>query len=254
MTDTSVELINVSVSYPVIGTRGITATSALANFGRGKIYGVGRRTEVQALKNINLSVGTGKRIGIIGRNGSGKTTLLRVLATALPPTSGQMRIVGNISSMLDLHSNIEPNATGLANAQIRLLQMGFKGQELTDRLKSISEFSELDQYLHMPIRSYSAGMRMRLLFSIATSVDPEIMVLDEWLAAGDEAFRTRVAERMNNLVEKSNILFLASHSRPLLRDICNWAIVMDSGSIVFEGEVDEGFEFFEKTILTQKAV
>jgi ABC-2 type transport system ATP-binding protein len=200
---------------------------------------IDERTVVRALSHVSLSVKEGDRVALIGQNGAGKSTLLRVLAGIYPPTSGRIFAQGRRVPLFDIALGADEEATGRENIVLRGLLMGLTRAEINERTDEICEFSELGDFLNLPIKTYSSGMMLRLLFSIATTLSSEILLMDEWIAAGDEKFIARAHQRLLNLVERSSILVLASHSPDLLRSICNRAVLLSAGEILASGGVDE---------------
>ena len=191
--------------------------------------------QVDALKNINLHIGDGERLGVIGHNGAGKSTLLRLLAGIYPPTNGNLTIDGSISSMLELGVGVEPEASGWDNIALRSYLQGNTPAEVRVKRDEIAEFSELGEFLKMPVRFYSSGMMVRLAFSVATAINPEILLIDEVLSAGDLGFVEKARRRMLNLIEKARILVFVSHDLDSLAKLCNRAIWMHQGQIHSEG-------------------
>lgn len=191
----------------------------------------GQLRGVRAITGVSFNLKKGDRLAIVGENGSGKTTLLQVLAGILAPETGTIKVNGRITSLININLGTQAEATGHRNITLRALAAGYTYREIEEKRQEIVEFSELGEFLHMPIDTYSAGMRMRLVFSIATAFDPEVLILDEWLSAGDAAFREKATRRMNEFVEKAGILVLASHSRKLILDSCDKALWMDEGRV-----------------------
>jgi len=232
---------NLSVEFPMYqgSSRSIkkllVATSSHGNFARDAFD----RISVRALSNITLDIEDGDRVALIGGNGAGKTTLLKVLAGIYYPTSGQISASGKISSLLDISLGLNPDATGRENIILRGMYMGIRPNIMRNYIDQIVEFTELGSFLDMPIRTYSAGMRIRLGFAISTCIPPEILLMDEWLSAGDARFIEKATRRMKEFVSRSNIMVLASHSQPLLKEWCNRAVLLDKGHIVATGSVDE---------------
>lgn len=205
----------------------------------------GRLRGVRALEDISFELKQGNRLAIIGSNGSGKTTLLQVLAGILPPETGTLTTRGRITSLINIHLGMQPEASGHRNITLRGLAAGYTHEMIEAKRAEIVEFSELGEFLDMPIHTYSAGMQMRLSFSIATAFDPEILILDEWLSAGDTAFGEKANKRMKEFVEKAGILILASHSRSLILQNCDKAIWLKHGRIVEEGEARAVLDAYE---------
>jgi lipopolysaccharide transport system ATP-binding protein len=190
---------------------------------------------VHALKDITLQINEGERVGLIGVNGSGKSTLLKVLAGVLYPTSGSLEINGQVNSIFDPSLGFDLEASGIENVIIRCMLMGVSSEKLDKIREEISNFSELGDALNRPLKTYSTGMAMRLAFSIATAVEPEILIMDEWLSAGDAKFVSKAFQRMEELVMNSRILVLASHSEQIISDLCTRLIWFDSGVICDDG-------------------
>lgn len=205
----------------------------------------GRLRGVRAIDGVSFSLTQGDRLAIIGENGSGKTTLLQVLAGILAPETGTLTTRGSITSLININLGMQAEATGHRNITLRGLAAGYTHKAIEARREEIVEFSELGEFLHMPIETYSAGMRMRLTFSIATAFDPEILILDEWLSAGDASFKEKATRRMNEFVEKAGILILASHSRKLILDNCQTCLWMEQGGVQALGPVLEVLTAYE---------
>lgn len=187
---------------------------------------------VQALTGINLELRDGDRLGLVGHNGAGKSTLLRTLAGIYEPSSGEFVRQGSVASLIDPMLGIELDATGLENIILRGLVMGMGKKKIDQITPDICEFSGLGEYLHMPVRTYSTGMLMRLAFSITTSVEADILLMDEWLSVGDAEFTERAELRMKDVVSNTGILVLASHSSDLIARECNRVIKLEHGAIV----------------------
>lgn len=186
---------------------------------------------VRGLDGINLLLKKGDRIGLIGHNGSGKTTLLRVLAGIYSPTAGAVEISGRCVSLIDINLGIDPDATGWENIRLRSVMMGMSPAEVRSNAMEIGQFSGLGEFLDLPFRTYSSGMKLRLAFATSTSIRPEILIMDEWLSTGDEEFKDRANSRLNDLVHSTDILVLASHSRELLQQNCNKILWLEHGTI-----------------------
>jgi lipopolysaccharide transport system ATP-binding protein len=189
-------------------------------------------TVIRAIDQISFDIQKGMRIGLVGHNGSGKTTLLRVLAGIYEPVAGQVRVEGKVASLLDVSTGIDPEATGSENIVLRGVMMGLTLREIRSRAQEIAEFTELGEYLDMPVRTYSSGMLLRLAFGVATSINADIVLMDEWLSVGDENFKEKAARRLDDMVARSAILVLASHSMELLKRNCNQVFRMEHGRIV----------------------
>ena len=232
---------NLSVEFPIYqgGNRSLKK-SLLAKTTQGNLAKDARdRLNVLALSDINLDIEEGDRLAVLGANGAGKSTLLKVLAGIYEPTSGRLYATGRVSALLTASVGLNPDATGRENIVLRGMYMDIHPREMRTRVDAIAEFSELGYHLDLPVRTYSTGMVIRLCFAIATSVRPEILLMDEWLAAGDAGFLAKARRRMEEFVDASSILVLASHSIPILEEWCNRAILLDHGRIVEMGAVKE---------------
>ena len=200
---------------------------------------------VRALSGITIDVKHGDRLAIIGSNSAGKSTLLKVLAGIYAPTGGRMYASGRVSALLTASIGLNPDATGRENIIIRGIYMDVHPRNMRARVDEISEFTELGSFIDMPVRTYSAGMMVRLCFAVATSLRPEILLMDEWLAAGDAAFLHKARHRMEDFLSGPSILVLASHSHSLIKEWCNRAILLDQGRIVAAGRVEEVLTVYE---------
>ena len=223
-----INVTNVTVDLPIYGAHNMNLKGRVANF-------LARReTEVEiirALNDISLSINDGDRVGIVGPNGSGKTTLLRVMAGILKPTQGNVEIQGTVVSMIDQGLGMDPQCTGLENIFRRGIFLNQSTQQMQDRLDEIVDFSGLGDRIRHPLYTYSSGMRARLAFSIATSVQPEILIIDEGIGAADEEFSERAAGRLDSFLQNAGILILASHSHQLLDSWCTKKIRIESGQL-----------------------
>ncbi|MCD4726533.1 MAG: ABC transporter ATP-binding protein [Pirellulales bacterium] len=208
------------------------------------LHGLFRRSkktsfEVQALENINLTVEEKDRLGIIGPNGAGKSTLLKLLAGIYPPTSGRRKVVGRISSLFDIALGFETDANGWENIMYRGYLQGETPRSIREKTQPIAEFSELGDFLNMPVRYYSSGMKVRLAFSIATAIAPEILIVDEVLSAGDMAFQTKARERMKSLMSSARAVIVVSHDMKSLELTCDRVLWLDHGKMQLIGPAEE---------------
>jgi len=227
----SISVTNLTLRFPVYGVDAKSLKKYLANItvgGRLRSGATGM-TLVTALNSVSLELRAGDRLGLIGHNGSGKTTLLRALSGAYEPDEGTIDVHGRIASLLDLSMGIDPTATGLENIKLRGRIAGLSTREIDAKLDEIAAFTGLGQFLAMPIKTYSAGMQARLAFAVATSVDADILLMDEWIAVGDAEFRDLAEKRLLALVERAGILVLASHDLSLVRQYCNKVMRIEAG-------------------------
>lgn len=205
--------------------------------------------QVHAIKDLNLSLEDGDRLAIIGHNGAGKSTLLKMIAGIYPPTSGVVETDGTISSMFELSTGFEMEHNGWDNIYLRALMLGETPETIRAKMKSIAEFSELGSFLNMPVKYYSSGMFIRLAFSVSTAIEPEILLLDEVIAAGDAAFLDKANRRLQEMVNTSKIMVLVTHSMQSAIAMCNKCIWMERGEIIKVGEPEEIVELYTKDAL-----
>jgi len=196
------------------------------------------RIVVQALADISLYIDHGERVGLVGHNGAGKTTLLRVLAGVYEPSAGRIAVDGKVSTLLDASLGLNPEATGYENILLRGLYMGLHPREIRTLAPAIADFTELGDFLHMPVRTYSAGMMIRLGFAVATATKPEILLMDEWLLAGDAQFLDKARQRIDTFVSQSQILVLASHSLEVIRKWCRKVVWLEGGRVILAGNAE----------------
>lgn len=228
-----ISLRNVSVNFPIYGAGAASLKKTLANSVTGGRFGKETGVNVvQALSDINIELKSGDRLGLIGHNGAGKSTLLRTLAGVYEPSVGEFLRQGSVASLIDPSLGIEVDATGVENIMLRGLVMGMSKRQIDELTPDICEFSGLGEYVNMPVRTYSTGMLMRLAFSISTSVEADILLMDEWLSVGDAEFTEKAEQRMRAVVAKSGILVLASHNPELIQRECNRVIHLEHGRIV----------------------
>ena len=224
-----IDISNVTVDLPIYGEHNMNLKGRVANF-------LARRETkvevIRALDDVSLSIQDGERIGIVGPNGSGKTTLLRVMAGILKPTQGNVAIQGTVVSMIDQGLGMDSQCTGIENIFRRGIFLNQSTQQMQDRLDDIVEFSGLGDRIRHPLYTYSSGMRARLAFSIATSVKPEILIIDEGIGAADEEFAERAAGRLDSFLQNAGILLLASHSNQLIESWCKKKVRIESGQLM----------------------
>jgi len=197
------------------------------------------RIVVAALRDLTFTIGRGERVALVGHNGAGKTTLLRTLAGVYEPVAGRLLVEGEIGSLIDPAAGMDHEATGRENIILRALYRGMsetEGQVLADE---VAEFADLGDFLDVPMRTYSAGMHVRLAFAMATAIAPQILLMDEWFLAGDAEFMAKANERLARLVSDADVMVLATHDTAVVRRWCTRAIRLDAGRIVADGTVDE---------------
>jgi ABC-type polysaccharide/polyol phosphate transport system ATPase subunit len=234
-----ISLHDVSVEFPVRTAAAHSLQLRLWSAIGGKLATHAKSVSVQALSKINITINGGDRVGLVGNNGAGKTTLLRVLAGAYSPTSGTVKRVGRITALTDISLGMDPEATGLENILFRLVFMGLTFAEAKKLSPEIEKFSELGEYLKMPVHTYSSGMYVRLAFSISTAVQSDIIVMDEMISAGDAHFIAKAQLRLSELLERVSIIVVATHDAAVMRGFCNRLIWLDRGEIRGIGRFDE---------------
>lgn len=228
---------SVHVDFPIFNANGRSLTSRLLEVATGGKLDKDPQGHVivRALNGLNFKIDTGERVGLLGHNGAGKSTLLRVLSGVYSPQVGRAEILGKVSSLIDLSLGINPEASGRENIYIRGALLGMKRAEIARHFDEIVEFSELGDFIEMPVRTYSSGMHLRLAFAVSTVIQPEILLMDEWLSVGDESFQNKAEQRLGSLVESSKILVIASHSRELIENLCTRVIWLEHGQIKADG-------------------
>ena len=225
---------NICVDYPIFnGPHRSLKKNLLRVATGGRISrDAGRGVTVRALDGIDLDIREGERIGLTGHNGSGKSTLLRVLAGVYEPTEGRLEVCGRVASLLDISIGMDVEASGLENIFLKGLLLGFSRNDIQQKVEEIMDFSGLGDYIDMPVRTYSSGMVMRLAFSIATSIEADILLMDEWLSVGDADFVKKAEDRLKSLIHQTPILVIASHSKEILQEVCSRVMRLEGGKII----------------------
>jgi ABC-2 type transport system ATP-binding protein/lipopolysaccharide transport system ATP-binding protein len=201
-----------------------------------------------ALKGVSFEVKKGDKFGIIGLNGAGKSTLLKLIAGVMKPTEGEIWVKGSMVPLLEMGTGFDPDYTGRENIFLKGALLGYPRRFLEEKFDEIVEFSELEEFINVPLKNYSSGMKARLAFSIATMVEPEILIIDEVLSVGDAKFQEKSREKMNSLLDEDATVLFVSHSTQQVRNICNRAIWLDKGKLIAEGPVDEVCDAYEEFI------
>jgi len=225
---------NICVDFPVYENSHRSLKNTVFNLSTGgKLGNDGRKhSVVRAVDNLTFDFEEGARVGLTGHNGSGKTTLLRVLSGIYAPVSGSLQVQGRVASLLDVSMGLDPDATGFENIYLRGILQGLPPAAIKAKTDDIAEFSELGEYLNLPVRTYSSGMLMRLAFAISTSVEADILVMDEWLSVGDQSFREKAAERLQSIVDQASILVIATHDPGLVKRVCNRQLHLEHGQVI----------------------
>jgi lipopolysaccharide transport system ATP-binding protein len=226
---------NLSVDFPIFGmTSNRSFKKSLMNIATGGALAkdASNRVSVRALDDLSFDFYEGDRIGLVGHNGCGKSTLLQVLAGIYEPTSGELTVEGRITSMLGITLGMDAEATGLDNIYLRGRILGLKKTTIDGMVDEIADFAGIGEFLHLPMRTYSSGMSMRLAFAVATSVEAEIILMDEWLSVGDADFVSKAKARLTSLVDKARLVVIASHDHAIISDQCNKVIRLEHGKIL----------------------
>jgi len=238
-----VKVEDVSITYRTSFEKRPTLKDAVVRLGRGQ------KTvrEVEAVKNVSFEVKQGTVMGIVGSNGAGKSTLVRAIAGILPPTQGRIEVRGKVSTLLALGVGFNGAMSGQENVLLGGLAAGYTRAEIAEKYEEIAEFAELGDFMEMPMKTYSSGMFSRLAFAVAVHMEPDILLVDEALSAGDAKFKEKAAAKMEALVAEARTMFLVSHALQTVKDMCNDAIWMDKGALMMRGEpnavVDEYTKF-----------
>src|SRR6516164_5339196 len=248
---TSIALDRVCVDFPIYDSD----RSLRKLLFRAGVGGVVRNDEtrrnrltIRALDNLSFELRAGDRLGLIGHNGAGKSTLLRLISGSYRPSSGTISISGEVASLLTLGVGFDVDDTGLENIYTSCLFYGMAPAQIREKTAEIGEFTELGEYLRMPVRTYSSGMQVRLSFAIATAIEPDILLLDEVLGAGDAQFMIKAQQRIEQLMQRASLLVLASHYTDVIRRFCNKALLLRAGRIEEIGPVDSVIAAYERYV------
>ena len=240
-----------TVDFPVMSARGRSLRTAAVSKARaigGRIVDSDSRISfIRALDEVSFQLNEGDRLGLVGPNGAGKTTLIRVLAGIYTPTVGTLTWQGRLVPMFDIGLGFDQEATGYENITLRGMMMGLSRREIATRIEQIAAFSELEEYLDLPIRTYSAGMMLRLMFSIATTVEGDIILMDEWISVGDAAFQEKARDRMSDLVGRAGIVVVASHDPNILLQQCTMGMRLEKGRATAFGPIREILKLGSRT-------
>jgi ABC-type polysaccharide/polyol phosphate transport system ATPase subunit len=239
-----IKLNNVSVEFPIYNSNAISLRKNFLRVATGGrvMRDANERVVVRSINDVSLHIQHGDRVGLIGHNGAGKSTFLRLLAGIYEPSYGQIEVEGKISSMLDIMHGIESECTGYENIMMRGLMLGLNKAEIRAKTQEIADFSRLGDYLDMPVRTYSSGMMVRLAFSISSSIQPDILLIDEIFGAGDADFMESARAKMVSLMNTSRIVVFASHAPALIKEFCNKVLVLNAGQCEYYGDIEEAHE------------
>ncbi len=236
----AIQVENVTQRFRLMHERPDSVRELFARFFRQKV----EYHDFDAVKDISFSVHHGEMVGIIGSNGSGKSTLLKIIAGVYKPTAGSVSVSGSVAPLLELGAGMHPELTGRENILLNGLLMGFSKAEMARREQDIIDFSEIGEFIDTPVKQYSSGMYMRLAFSVATEVDPQILIIDEILAVGDSSFQGKCLERLRNFRRAGKTILLVTHSMAQVVEQCDRAILLDHGRVIFDGRPEEAVEIY----------
>ncbi|RAP37446.1 polysaccharide/polyol phosphate ABC transporter ATP-binding protein [Legionella quinlivanii] len=240
-----IKLEKVNLHYASVAYQERSLKSLLSKFS-GIKQNKHRISDIHALKNVSLTIEQGERVGLLGHNGAGKSTFLKTVAGLYPISSGKLDVCGEVRSLFDLSLGFEPDATGRENILYRGLLLGLSPRFMREKEEEIVQFAGLGEFIDYPIKTYSAGMQVRLAFAISTTVGGDILLLDEVIGTGDANFMIKAKERILSLIERAEILVLASHDFASLKTLCERGLVFHHGELVFDGDIRESVEFYKE--------
>ncbi len=244
---------NVSLVYDLYYDKTNTLKEYFANLFKKRDYLQKKKDKLYALKNVNLTIHNGERVGVIGLNGAGKSTFLKVLSGLLKPTTGNLDINGTVQPLIEIGAGFNPEFSGRENIYLNGAMLGFTKRQIAEKENEIVMFSELDNFIDVPVKYYSSGMIVRLAFSIATVISPEILLLDEMLSAGDISFIAKAKKRMENILNVAKIMVLVSHDLSLIESLTMRTLVFVNGEIHFDGNTNDAIDFYRNYVEQQLA-
>lgn len=236
----SIQIENLSIKFRIYHDRSPSLKESFANFFKRNRHSA--YSDLLAIKKVSFEVKAGDRIGLVGHNGAGKSTLLKALCRVYEPSEGKITVSGRVAPLLEIGAGFHPEFTGRENIYLNGSILGFSRQELAEIEPEVIDFAELEEFIDTPVKYYSTGMYMRLAFSLATAMHPDILVLDEIFAGGDAAFMVKAKARMHALIDKASIMIMVSHDHLLIQSLCNRVIWLDHGSIIADGPPAEVIE------------
>lgn len=241
---------NLSLEYPIYDVQARSMRMAITrNLKVGGVIKQGKdNVSVVALDNLSMTINTGDKVAILGHNGAGKTTLLKVISGFYEPSSGAIHTEGKVTGLLNMTAGLDLNLNGLENIMLFGQLLGLSPTQIENKSEEIIEYSRLGAYLNMPMRTYSQGMTLRLAFAVCTSFQPEILLLDEWIGAGDQRFLDRAEKRIDQMISKSSILIFATHNIQVAKQLCNKAIYLEHGKLKGYGDFDSIFQQYEADV------
>ncbi len=236
---------DVSLKFKMYTDKGISVKEAIINSLKKRKY-ADTVKEFWVLDNVSVEINQGDRLGIIGNNGAGKSTMLKLISRIYEPTKGKININGKVVPLIELGAGFNPELTGRENIYLNGAILGYTKERMASLEQNIIDFSQLGEFIDVPIKYYSTGMYARLAFTVATEIDPEILIIDEIFAGGDINFVDRAVNRINNLIDSAKIVIMVSHSMDLIKEMCNRCFVINDHNIVFDGKPDEAIRFYQE--------
>lgn len=242
--DYGIFLKDITLEYELYHDRTYDIKEYFINFFRKRFKQFNRKETLKAINELNLNIHEGERVGILGFNGAGKSTLLKVISGILKPSIGEVKVNGTIQPLIEIGAGFHPEFSGRENIYFNGYMLGFTKQQIKDKEQEIISFAELEEFIDVPVKYYSSGMSVRLAFSIATSIEPEILIFDEMLSAGDITFVEKAKKRIDTLIESAKILVVVSHDLGLIQSLAKRVIVLDKGKVLFDGQPQQGIDFY----------
>lgn len=243
-----IKLVDASITFSIYNAKTRSVRTELLNAIGGKLKSVDNNIYINAIDSMNLEINQGERVALIGHNGAGKSTMLKLLSGVYEPTAGKIEVEGNVSSLTDITMGMDPENSGYENIIMRCIFMGMSFEVAQAKVSEIIEFSGLSEYIDLPMRTYSTGMYLRLAFTIATSVTPDILIMDEMIGAGDASFIEQARKRTMDLIQKTKIMVISSHNMEMLKDICTRGIWMEKGKIRMDGSLEEVIDAYNNSV------
>lgn len=241
--NTYIQFSDVSLRFRLYSDKGVSIKEAIINSIKRRKY-ANQVKEFWVLKDINVRINQGDRLGIVGNNGAGKSTMLKLISRIYEPTEGRIDINGRVVPLIELGAGFNPELTGRENIYLNGAVLGYTKEEMAKLEKNIVEFAELQDFIDVPVKYYSTGMYARLAFTVATEINPEILIIDEIFAGGDINFVDRAVKRINDLIDSAKVVIMVSHSLGLIESMCNRCLVIADHGIAYDGGVKEGLEFY----------
>lgn len=243
-----IQLKDVTLTYELHHDRTNTLKEWIINLFHRRQFVEQKKTHFNALENLTLELKQGERVGIIGPNGAGKSTLLKVISGILKPSAGFLEVRGGIQPLIEIAAGFNPEFSGRENIYLNGYMLGFSRDQIQNKEEEIIEFAGLRDFMDVPIKYYSSGMSVRLAFAIATSIDPEILLFDEMLSAGDAAFQQKAEERIKGLLDRAKLMLIVSHDLNTIKRLSNRVIYLKNGQIIFDGEPELAVEVYLKSL------